>query len=79
MSYVNAILSTALEKVKSIEPDAIGGGARIKARRWHSSFRKLAIEAPSPPGDEAWNSVVLRHSADQILVIPVPEEVVSVH
>ena len=79
LSYVNGIPSEALEKVKSIEPDAIGGGTRIEAHRSRGRFRKLAIEAPGPPGDEAWNGVVLLHGADQILVTPVPEEVVRLH
>src|SRR4051794_2902442 len=39
----------------------------------------LAIKLPSLLSDEAWNSAVLRHRADKVLLTPVPEQVVGVH
>src|SRR5215213_8368096 len=48
-------------------------------RQCHTPFLQtmFAETALGPPGDEAWNGVVLRHGADQILVTPVPEEAVA--
>src|SRR5215210_1166141 len=69
----------ALEKVKSVEPDARRGRARIEAHRSRCKFGHLAIKLPSLLSDEAWNSPVLRHRADKVLLSPVPEQVVGVH
>jgi len=79
LPYVNGLLSEALEEVKSLEPNAIRGRARIEAPRSSGRFRQLALEIPGPVGDETWNGAVLWRRADQILLIPVLEEVVSVH
>src|SRR5215212_7254483 len=77
--YVTEVLAEALEEVKSVEPDAIGGRTRVETHRSGRRFGHLVVEVPGLLGDEAGNSAVLRHGADKVLLTPVPEQVVGAH
>jgi len=69
----------ALEEVEAIELHAMAGSPRIKAKRSRNLVGQLAIKAPGPLADEARGIAVLRHRTEEVLLVPVPEQIVGPH
>src|SRR4051794_11928552 len=57
----------------------MAGRQHVEPNRSRSRFGHLAIKAPGPLGDEARDLAVLRHRTKEVLLVPVPKQVVGAH
>src|SRR5215213_7266332 len=69
----------ALEQVEPVKPRPMSSGLAVEANRSHRRLGQLAIEAPSRLSDEARDGTVLRHGTDEMLLVPMPKQIVGAH